>query len=89
MKQETYAELEKIVVKGAKDDYLLFELSSAFIGILLVWALAIFQTNTSMLIVISTGIIVFVIWYLPTDKDTQAKVKARQELMDELKKDVV
>jgi hypothetical protein len=89
MDQETYNELEKIVVKGAKDDYFLFELSSAFIGILLVWAMATFQTNIPMLIVISTGIIIFVMWYIPTDKQTQEKIKARKELMDKIKKDVV
>lgn len=88
MKEDVYKELEKIIVKGAKDDYILFELSCAFLGILLVFAMAMFQTNLAMLIIISTGIIVFAMWYQQADRDMQAKVKARQALADEIKKDV-
>jgi Skp family chaperone for outer membrane proteins len=88
MNEATWNELNRIVGKGAKDDYAIFELSSAFIGIMLVFAMAIFQTNIPMMIIIATGVIVFVIWYQQADRDMQAKVKARQELMDEVKKDV-
>ena len=89
MKQETYNELEKIIVKGAYADYLIFELMCGAIGFLLVFALFSSWGNIPAMVICVTGIIVFVIAYLPTDLVMQAKVKARKELMDEIKKDVV
>jgi hypothetical protein len=89
MKQETYTELEKIIVKGAKDDYLIFELMCGAIGFLLVFALFSTWGNVPAMLVIANGIIVFILAYLLTDLAMNARIEARKKLMVELKQDVV
>lgn len=88
MKQETYTELEKIIVKGAKDDYLTFEVFSGMIGILLVLGLVSSWGNIPMMILFAVGITVFVQCYLPLDVTMQERTRKKQALADEIKKDV-
>jgi hypothetical protein len=88
MKQETYTEIEKIIVKGAKDDYFFFDVMCGVVGILLVYMLVSNWGNVPMMMLVSVGIIVFAIVYIPYDAKMQDKLKARQQLADEIKKDV-
>jgi hypothetical protein len=88
MKEDTYKEIEKIVVKGAKDDYLTFEVGCLLLGVLFILALFSLTSNLAALVITATGLIVFVVVYIPLDLVMQAKVRARKELMEEVKKDV-
>ncbi|QLJ53496.1 MAG: hypothetical protein Sv326_1321 (plasmid) [Candidatus Fermentimicrarchaeum limneticum] len=83
-----YEELEKIVVKGAKDDYLFFEVGMLAVGAMLVIGLFSAIPDMPALVITATGLIIFVVVYMPLDVTMQAKVKARKDMMEELKKDV-
>lgn len=89
MKQETYNELEKFVMKSAKDDYFIFEVMSGIGGFLLVFALYSVWGNVLAMLMTATGIIVFVVAYLPSDITMRKKIEEKQAMMDEVKKDVV
>jgi uncharacterized membrane protein (DUF106 family) len=88
MRKEVYDELERIVVKGAKEDYFFFEIGAGAVGIFLTLAMFLLTSNLPALVITATGLTIFVIAYIPYDKQMQEKLQKRKDMMEELKKEV-